>query len=174
MPKKMKTTPAFLQKKLDDHVAAFVKANIAPFLTEMKKVYKGIPGPALKILPEFFVWLGDRDKRFRHIESGQLSTKHKGTYQVYNYLRKKIEKIEEKPPTPVAPITTRADTPRLASPARLKKAKEEEDEAVSIKATVNFEGHREEKETRYRRHMDSDQEESDPEQGEDGLEEESE
>ena len=141
----------------------------------MKRVYKGIlPGPTLKILPEFFVWLGDRDKKFRHIESGQLNTKHKGTYQVYNYLRKRIEKIEETTTTIAPAITTRAETTKSPSPGRPKRNQDNDADAASIVATVNFEGHREEKETAFRRHMDSDQEESDPERGDEGIEEESE
>ena len=139
MPKKMKATPAFLKEKLDENVASFVRANVALFLTEMKRAYKGnLPGPALKILPEFFVWLGDRDKRFRHLESGQLNTRHKGTYQVYNYLRKKIEKIEETPTTFAPTITTRAETTKCPSPARPKRNQGNDADAASIVATGNY------------------------------------
>ena len=174
MPKKIKPAPAFLQKKLDDETKAFVRANVNLFLEKIKPLFKGKYPTALQVLPDFFAWLGDRDKRFRHLESGQLKTQHLGTYQVYNYLRKRMEKIEEITPVPVPSVTTRGDTTRTGSPGRPKRVKDNEDEAVSIKATVNFEGHHEEKETAYRRHMDSDQDESDPERGDDALDEESE
>ena len=174
MPKNIKPAPAFLQKKLDDKTNSFVRSNAPLFLASVKPLFKGKYPSALEVLPDFFAWLGDRDKRFRHLESGQLKTHHSGTYQVYNFLRKRMEKIEEITPLPVPSTTTRRDTTRTGSPGRPKRAKDNEDETVSIKATANFEGHHEEKETPYRRHMDSDQDETDPEVGDEVVEDESE
>ena len=78
-----------------------------PFLQAVRKQYKGKTFTALNILHDFFLWLGDRDRRFRHLQDTQLSTNDKGTYQVYNYLRKKMEKIEEKPATPPPAVATK-------------------------------------------------------------------
>ena len=169
MPKKMKAPSGWLLKKLAEKTAEFVRSNVDPFLNHVKRNGKGKRLTALQLLPDFFFWLGDRRRDFRQLENDQLNTNHKGTYQVYNYLRKKMEKIEEKPATPV-PIA-KAETPRRApSPARIKKGKEEE-EAVSMTATGHYQGHHEEKDVQYRRQMGSDQDDSEPEAGEEGFEE---
>ena len=169
MPKKLKTPPKFLTKKLPEKTASFVRANVDPFLKDVRKNVKVQDITAHKQLPDFFVWLGARSRDFRNIQGDQLSTKHDGTYQVYNYLRKKCEKIEEKPPTPVP--TTKMVTSKTPSPARLKKVKTVEDEydAVSMKATGNYQGHHEEKDVQYRKRVDSEQEESEPEAGDEGF-----
>ena len=80
MPKNIKPAPTFLQKKLDDKTNSFVRANVTLFLASVKPLFKGKYPTALEVLPDFFAWLGDRDKRFRHLESGQLKTQHSGTY----------------------------------------------------------------------------------------------
>ena len=167
MPKKLKAPPSFLTKKLVEKTADFVRDNVDPFLKDVKRHGKSKNVTAIQILPDFFFWLGDRNRNFRHIESAQLNTNHNGTYQVYNYLRKKMEKLEEKPPTPMP--APKAETPKIPTPARLRKGKDEE--AVSMTATGNYQGHHEEKEVPYRRHVGSDHEDSDPEAGDEGFEE---
>ena len=169
MPKKTKSPPPFLLKKLDDKTNDFVRANVAPFMEMMRKQHKGATFDTLQILPDFFDWLGDRDRRFRHLESSQLKTGHKGTYQVYNALRKKIERIEEK--TGQTAGAPKVDTPKPTTPGRPKKVKDEEADAALLAADEIYHGHREEKHVPYRRHMGSDQDESDPEVGEEGFEE---
>ena len=172
MPKKLKTPPKFLTQKLPEKLASFVRANVDPFLKAAKKNVKVQDLTAHKQLPDFFVWLGQRSRDFRNIRGDQLSTKHDGTYQVYNYLRKKCEKLEEKPPTPTPVPMPKTPIPKTPSPARLRKDKvvEAEYDAVSMKATGNYQGHHEEKETQYRKIVTSEQEESEPEAGDEGFE----
>ena len=67
MPKKLKAPPSFLNKKLDDKTASFVRANVDPFLLAVRKQYKGKTFTALNILHDFFLWLGDRRREFRHL-----------------------------------------------------------------------------------------------------------
>ena len=67
-------------------------------------------------MPDFVVWLGDRSRDFRHLKPDQLNTKDEGTYQVYNALRKKMEKIEEKPATPTPVPVTKTSLQRLRRP----------------------------------------------------------
>ena len=112
----MKTPPKFLTKKLPEKTASFVRANVDPFLKDVRKNVKVQDITAHKQLPDFFVWLGNRSRDFRNILGDQLSTKHDGTYQVYNYLRKKCEKLEEKPPTP-APMP-KTPIPKTPSPRK--------------------------------------------------------
>ena len=173
MPKKMKIKqpPKFLTQKLDDKTFQFVKANVSKYLEQLRKANKGKACTALEILPDFFAWLGDRAPKFRHLVKAQLKTVHEGTYQVYNLLRKRLESIEEKQVDLTAPITVKAETPKSRTPNKVEKPKEEEADAVSITADGNYHGHHEEKDTRFRKQMASDQDESEPEAGEKGFEE---
>ena len=175
MPKKIKPAPRFLTTKLDKKTFEFVRANVTIFLDKLKAGGKGKNLDTYKILPDFFAFLGDRNPKFRHLDKSQLKTTHDGTYQVYNCLRKRLESIEEKRTTAIAAqIADKIDTPKMVTPLKSKKGKDEEAEVNSITATGHYKGHHEEKDVAFRRQMSSDQEESDPEAGEEGFEEEEE
>ena len=68
MPKKLKTPPKFLTTKLREKTASFVRSNVDPFLNDVKRNRKEKDLTTLKLLPDFFVWLGDRSIEFRHIQ----------------------------------------------------------------------------------------------------------
>ena len=68
MPKKLKAAPTFLTRKLSDKTASFVRSNVDPFLQDLKRNNKGKTFTALQILPDFFFWLGDRRRDFRHMQ----------------------------------------------------------------------------------------------------------
>ena len=48
------------------------------------------------MLADFMDYLGQKDKRFRNIAYSALNTSHKGTYQIYDPLRKRVQRLEEK------------------------------------------------------------------------------
>ena len=99
---KKTTTPAFLLKKLSTKDKTFVTANLSQFLAEARQANGGKYGPPKEMLADFMDYLGQKDKRFHNIA---LNTSHKGTYQIYDPLRKRVQRIEEKP-TPSQPKAT--------------------------------------------------------------------
>ena len=102
---KKTTTPAFLLKKLSTKDKTFITDNLSKFLTEAKQANGGKYGPPKEMLADFMDYLGQKDKRFRNIAYSALNTSHKGTYQIYDPLRKRVQRIEEKP-TPSPPKAT--------------------------------------------------------------------
>ena len=102
MPKAIKKPypripPRFLQRRLDAKMLTFIRNEQHAFLETIKKTRKGEYPPAINLLEKFFAHLAKKDpKNFKGITHDMIRTKDPGTYQIYDSLRKKVERLEEK------------------------------------------------------------------------------
>ena len=55
------------------------------------------PLMSMELLHDFVDHMGFKDKDFRDISADALKTTHAGTMQIYDYMRKRIGKLDEKP-----------------------------------------------------------------------------
>ena len=160
MPKSTnRAPPTFLLRKLEDRKMKLVRGQFPVWLEQMKEELGHEPYMSMEVLGDFLDHLGFKDKQFRSIDVDTLKTTQKGTLQVYDYMRKRIGKLDEKPATPVpVPQKTKAK----ATPPKIRATREtadrakpaKDDQAVDQDAVqVTADGHyggAEEKKMKYR------------------------
>ena len=173
---KFKNTEArTMGRKLQHKQLALVKKHFQAFISKAKQKHKGQLPASIYLAREYVDYLGARENLFAGIDSEGLTYKMAGFKQVYDHVRKRThDPEEEKPPTPAAtlPLTPKDNSPKITTPYKSKT----KDEEVPAAATANgpYKGHQEEKDMPLRHHLDSEQEESDPDAGDQGFEEEDE
>ena len=82
--------------KLHASTAALVKKWMPAFLASVKKDGPFPYPPTIELLPMYVDFLGTKEKKFKNIQAVALNTAYKGVYEIYNNLRKKVEKLDEK------------------------------------------------------------------------------
>ena len=172
---KFKNTPRkhTLANKLDHRTFGLVKNYLPAFLAKTKKEQRGQLPAGIDLAREYVEYLGEREKAFSGIDVEALTYKMTGFKQLYDHLRKRTNQHEEEKPATPIPLPKTPDAPRQKppSPPRAKHTKEKEP-PVAVTATGHYEGHQEEKDVPMRHNMDSYKEESDPDVGDQGFEEE--
>ena len=171
---KYKTTPRTMGRKLEHKQLALVKKHFPAFLAKAKQHHKGKLPASIYLAKEYVDYLGAREKLFAGIDSESLTYKMAGFKQLYDHVRKRTHvQEEEKPPTPAAPMptTSKVSETKSKSPEAIKLPKEPESPVAATPHGHHYHGHHEEKEMPLRHHIDSEQDESDPDAGDQGFEE---
>ena len=96
MPKLKTTPPAFMQRKLTPSVLGFAKKHLDSFLRGQKKANGGSLPPTIQLLPDYVSYLGEMDNAFRKVDPSSLATTYEGVYQIYDMIRKKTQRLEER------------------------------------------------------------------------------
>lgn len=136
MTKIIRTPPAFLQKKLTETKRRYVRKKLTEFVDKLTKQKRP---DLLNLTPleatwKFICYLGQKDKDFQNIDEDQVSTKHAGTYEIYNDLRKKMPMLDEKPMQQATPQPK--GKPKKTTPESNKHTPLGEPTVHSVKAKV--------------------------------------
>ena len=170
---KYKNTPRTMGRKLEHKQLALVKKHFQAFLAKAKQIHKGQLPASIYLAREYIDYLGARENLFAGIDSESLTYKMAGFKQVYDHVRKRTHDFEEEKsptPTPVPlPLTPKENSPKPT--ASYKSKAKDQDASIATTTNGQYKGHQEEKEMPLRHHIDSDQEDSDPEAGDQGFEE---
>ena len=93
---KKTTPPKFLQTKLNAKTVALVKKHMTTFLDKAKRDHNGKYMEPMQLLAQYIDHLGQFDRRFIGIDHSTLITTYKGVYDIYDPLRKRVQRLEEK------------------------------------------------------------------------------
>ena len=93
---KKTTPPKFLQSKLNVKTAALVKKHMPTFLDKAKRDHNGKYQEPMQLLAQYVDYLAAYDRRFNNIDHSTLITTYKGVYDIYDPLRKRVQRLEEK------------------------------------------------------------------------------
>ena len=98
MPKRFqkKAPPSFLTKKLDSQKMTLIRKEFPVWLKQIKEVAGYDPQMTFEYLVDFIDHLGFKSKVFQGIDQDALSTSDKGTLSIYDFMRKKMGKPDEK------------------------------------------------------------------------------
>ena len=160
MGKKLRDTPKFLKSQLSEERKSAVRSEWPRWLAKERARLGRQPEMSHELLVDFIDHLGIDDKEYRNIASKAIKTSHKGTLFIYDYMRKHLGPIDEKPATPT-PGKTSAAPKKVKSPVP-KDAKIHNDAPVQITANNNNE-FGDEKDVRFYKHKGSDDESSEAE-----------
>ena len=69
---------------------------MTPFLDKAKKDHNGKYMEPMQLLAQYIDHLGQYDRRFVGIDHSTLITTYKGVYDIYDLLRKRVQRLEEK------------------------------------------------------------------------------
>ena len=93
---KKTTPPKFLQSKLNVKTTNLVKKHMPAFLDKVKRDHNGKYQEPMQLLAQFVDYLAPYDRRFNNIDHSTLITTYKGVYDIYDPLRKRVQRLEEK------------------------------------------------------------------------------
>ena len=101
-----KEPPKFLTKNLDRHKLALVRRVHPDWLKEVLADSDDTPQMSMDLLMDFIDALGWKSKHFQGIRFEQLRLKDKGTNAIYDYIRKRLPRTDEKTPDSLAKSVT--------------------------------------------------------------------
>ena len=138
MPKKPKPSSKgkFLESKLSDAKYDLVRREFPPWYEVIKKEDGGDTCMSPALLADFADHLGYHDKDFQSLPDSKLSTTYKGARQIYEYLRKRMGKPDERS-TPRRALRSKGKAPasKPNKPTTPTKKAAENSEAVVVTAT---------------------------------------
>ena len=133
MVKKLRTdTPKFLKSALSDKKKSRVRKEWPRWLAKEKARLGHLPEMNHWLLVTFIQHLSIDDKDYKDLAPSAIKTSHKGTLFIYDYMRKNLGLIDEKPANPT-PGMTPASPKKDPSPV-IKDAKMHNDAPVQITA----------------------------------------
>ena len=160
MGKQQRDTPKFLKSQLSDERKSKVRKEWPLWLAKEKARQGKQPEMSHELLVDFIGHLGVDDRDYRNIASKAIKTSHKGTLFIYDYMRKHLGPMDEKPATPTPGKTTAS--PRKDKSPEPKDAKMHNDAPVQITANNNNE-FGDEKDVRFYKVKGSDDDSSEAE-----------
>ena len=101
-----KEPPKFLTRKLDRHKLALVRRIFPDWFKEVVADLDDPPQMSMELLLDFIDALGWKSKHFQGIRFEQLRLKDKGTNAIYDYIRKRLPRTDEKTPDSLAKSVT--------------------------------------------------------------------
>ena len=146
---------------MSDSKKSVVRSEWARWLAKEKARLGRQPEMSHELLVAFIDHLGIDDRDYRNIASKAIKTSHKGTLFIYDYMRKHLSPMDEKPATPT-PGKTPAAPPKKDKTPEPKAAKIHNDAPVQITANNDNE-FGDEKDVRYYKHKGSDDSDSEAE-----------
>ena len=100
MPKKLqKNKGAFLASELSPTKWALVRREFPAWHDAFKKKFGPDENMGTDLLDDFVDHLGYKDHMFRNVPAEMLNIKNIGTRQIYDYMRKRVGKVDERAPT---------------------------------------------------------------------------
>ena len=155
MVKQHKTKPNFLTVKLDASTIKLVQEQY-PKWVEKAKTKAGFKSRiSMELLNSFVVYLGKKDDKFDGIPVEFLNSQDAGTRQIYEHMKKRLNKIEDMPPSTRSAKNKDKPTPEKAVVTKPPKGQDAEDmERVQITAHGHFHG-ADEKNVKYYQHQPS-------------------
>ena len=111
MPKSSPHTPAFLKGRLDPDKMDLVRDCFPKWFEKAKDQLGAEPKFSIDAVHEFVQYLGKKDRKFKGIHRDALITTHTGTYKIYDYMRKRMGKPDEKQLTNPASKSKAKTTP---------------------------------------------------------------
>ena len=157
MGKKQRDTPNFLKSQLSDDRKSMVRKEWPRWLTKEKARLGRLPEMNHELLVQFIAHLGNDDKNFRNIASKAIKTTHKGTLFIYDYMRKHLGPMDEKPATPTP--ARKPPTPKKSRSPEPKEAKVQIDAPIQITANNDNE-FGDEKDVRYYKNIGDENDDS--------------
>ena len=99
MPKKLrKNKGAFLASELSATKWALVRKEFPAWHEAFKKKFGDEEEMGSDLLADFIERLGRKDPGFDEVPEEMLKTKYIGTRQIYDYMRKRVGKVDERAP----------------------------------------------------------------------------
>ena len=136
MPKKQKKNKGlFLASELSPTKLALVRREFPVWHDAFKKKFGPDENMGSDLLDDFIDHLGFKDLMFRNVPDEMLNTKNLGTRQIYDFMRKRIGKVDERAPTGRAVNDRRKITPAKDETAQTpQKAATASPDAVQVTA----------------------------------------
>lgn len=152
------TKGQFLRSKLSKTKSQLVRNKFTTWLKNFKEAHGTPTKMTDDMLVEFFSHLGKTDSSFLELPGDAFDKKNPGTHQINEYMRKKIEKLEEKTVERPAPQTRKRTSPtKAAASTTEQKPIEEKPEVHHVTADGDV-VHGDEKNVAYRKEQLSDSE----------------
>ena len=149
MPKYKRSPPKFLQAKLRSQKMDLVRRSFHPWLKTTQDQHGAQPPMSMELLHDFVDHMGFKDKDFRDISADALKTTHAGTMQIYDYMRKRIGKLDEKQmATPTSKTRAKTTPPGVTAGEKSKDDQANDQEAVRVTAK-DIPGKMEEKDVKF-------------------------
>ena len=112
MPKKIqKNKGAFLASELSPTKWALVRKEFPVWHEAFKKKFGDEEDMGSDLLDDFIDHLGFKDAAFRNIPADMLNIRNLGSRQIYDYMRKRVGKVDERTPKARAANEKRKITP---------------------------------------------------------------
>ena len=112
MPKKIqKNKGAFLASELSPTKWALVRKEFPVWHEAFKKKFGDEEDMGSDLLDDFVDHLGFKDAAFRNIPTDMLNIRNLGSRQIYDYMRKRVGKVDERTPKARTATEKRKITP---------------------------------------------------------------
>ena len=114
MPKSRQKLNKIFHSKLDEGTMALIRNGLPTYLQQLADEQAEPQQMSIELLQEFVQFLKSKSQKFRGVNLYEMKTNQTGTAQLYDYMRKRINKTDQE--RPVTPARVKAQTNKPKTP----------------------------------------------------------